>query len=72
MWCDNLSTVIIYANLVLHARTKHVEMNLYVVRDKVLHSQIQVKHVSVCDQLADVLIKPISGLSSLLCVPNSK
>ena len=34
--CDNLSTVQLAANPVLHARTKHVELDLYFVREKVL------------------------------------
>lgn len=34
--CDNLSTVQLAANPVLHAQTKHVELDLYFVREKVL------------------------------------
>lgn len=33
--CDNLSTIILSNNPIQHARTKHVESNLYFVRDKV-------------------------------------
>ena len=36
IWCDNLSTVQLATNPVLHARTKHVELDLYFVREKVL------------------------------------
>uniref|UniRef100_A0A803NSI7 Reverse transcriptase Ty1/copia-type domain-containing protein n=1 Tax=Cannabis sativa TaxID=3483 RepID=A0A803NSI7_CANSA len=35
VWCDNQSTVPLAANPVLHARTKHIEIDLYFVRDKV-------------------------------------
>lgn len=35
IWCDNLSTVHLSANLVLHARTKHIKLDLYFVREKV-------------------------------------
>ena len=34
--CNNLSTVQLAANPVLHARTKHVELDLHFVREKVL------------------------------------
>ena len=61
IWCDNLSTVHMAANPVLHARTKHIELDLFFVRDKVANNQIQVKHVPATDQVADILTKPISS-----------
>ena len=61
VWCDNLSTVHLSANPVLHARTKHVELDLYFVREKVAQRRIEVKHVPAQDQLADILTKPISS-----------
>ena len=45
VWCDNASAVMISANPVLHARTKHVEMDLYFVREKVAAGLIRVKHI---------------------------
>ncbi|XP_060969448.1 uncharacterized mitochondrial protein AtMg00810-like [Cannabis sativa] len=70
IWCDNQSTVLLTANPILHARTKHIELDLYFVRDKVLQHQIQVKHVPSHAQLADCLTKPIS--SSLFSSIRSK
>ena len=49
------------ANPVLHARTKHVEMDLYFVREKVARKLLQVKHVPTLDQIEDILTKPISS-----------
>uniref|UniRef100_A0A803P355 Uncharacterized protein n=1 Tax=Cannabis sativa TaxID=3483 RepID=A0A803P355_CANSA len=60
IWCDNLSTVLLTVNLVLHARTKHIELDLYFVREKIIHKLVQVKHVPAPDQLADGLTKAIS------------
>lgn len=34
IWCDNLSTVMLSANPIQHARTKHVELDIYFVREK--------------------------------------
>ncbi|RVW21952.1 Retrovirus-related Pol polyprotein from transposon RE1 [Vitis vinifera] len=56
-WCDNLSTVYLSANPILHARTKHIEIDLYFVREKVLQKQIQIHHVPSSDQLANVFTK---------------
>ena len=43
--CDNLSTVLLSANPILHARTKLIELDLYFVREKVLKKDIDVRHV---------------------------
>ena len=45
IWCDNLNTVHLIANLVLHARTKHIEINLYFVHEKVLQKKIRIHHI---------------------------
>ena len=60
VYCDNLSAVYLAANPVLHARTKHVEIDHHFVRDKVVASQFQVEHVPATEQLADPLTKPIA------------
>ncbi|PON70287.1 hypothetical protein PanWU01x14_082110 [Parasponia andersonii] len=60
-WCDNLSTVLMSADPVLHARTKHIELDLYFVREKVLQQQLDVRHVPTIDQTADVLTKTVSS-----------
>lgn len=39
-WCDNLSARVIATNPVLHARTKHVEIDLHFIRDKVLNKEV--------------------------------
>ena len=35
IWCDNISTLHVTKNLALHARTKHIELDLYFVRENV-------------------------------------
>lgn len=37
IFCDNQSTIAMAHNLVLHARTKHMEIDLFFVREKVLN-----------------------------------
>lgn len=51
IWRDNLSTVHLAANPILHAGTKHIELDLYFVQEKVMRKQIEVRHVPVVDQL---------------------
>ncbi|RVW64066.1 Protease Do-like 1, chloroplastic [Vitis vinifera] len=59
---DRRSTsVYLAANPLLHARTKHVELDQYFVREKVLQKKVLVQHGPSIDQTADVLTKPISS-----------
>lgn len=58
--CDNQSVVLLAHNPVLHARTKHIEIDLCFVREKVLAKQLSVVHIPGTDQWADILTKPQS------------
>ncbi|KAM6545684.1 hypothetical protein CsatB_026420 [Cannabis sativa] len=63
---DNLSTVLMSANPILHARTKHIELDLYFVREKVLAKDLTVKHTLAYDQTADIPTKALSNAQFLL------
>ncbi|MCH95277.1 retrovirus-related Pol polyprotein from transposon TNT 1-94, partial [Trifolium medium] len=56
--CDNLSAVSLAHNPVMHSRTKHMEIDLFFVREKVISKQLSVLHVPGTDQWADILTKP--------------
>lgn len=76
IYCDNLSTVLLSANPVLHSRTKHLELDLFFVREKVQQGKVSVVHISSKDQVADILTKPLPKssflhLRSKLSVQNS-
>jgi hypothetical protein len=58
--CDNISAVSLAHNHVLHSRTKHIELDIHFVREKVLSKQLNILHVPATDQLADPLTKPMS------------
>ena len=59
IWCDNLGASYLSANPIIHARTKHVEVDYHFVRDRVTKKEIQIRFISSKDQLADVLTKPL-------------
>ena len=44
-WCDNMSASALAMNLVFHARTKHIKVDLHFVRDKVLEYKLEVRYV---------------------------
>ena len=61
-FCDNVSAVYLSTNPVQHQRSKHVEINLHFVRDKVATGEIRVLHVPSTSRYADAFTKgvPIS------------
>jgi histone deacetylase 1/2 len=72
IFCDNLSAVSLAHNPVMHSRTKHMEIDLFFVREKVISKQLHVLHVPGTDQWADVLTKPLSSSHFLALKPKLK
>lgn len=59
--CDNQSAVAIAHNPVFHSKTKHMEIDVFFVREKVLSKQLLIYHIPALDQWADILTKPLSS-----------
>jgi hypothetical protein len=57
VYCDNISAVYLSNNPVQHQRTKHVEIDLHFVREKVAIGQVRVLHVPMTSQFIDVFTK---------------
>ncbi|KAJ9691425.1 hypothetical protein PVL29_013564 [Vitis rotundifolia] len=60
LWCDNQSAAHLATNLVFHSRSKHIELDLHFIREKVLRQELQICYVPSTDQLADILTKHLS------------
>jgi hypothetical protein len=57
IYCDNISAVYLSTNHVQHQRTKHVEIDLHFVREKVAIGQVRVLHVPTTSQFTDIFTK---------------
>jgi hypothetical protein len=57
VYCDNISVVYLSTNPVQHQRTKHVEIDLHFVRDRVAIGDVRVLHVPTTSQFIDIFIK---------------
>ncbi|KAG9444532.1 hypothetical protein H6P81_015872 [Aristolochia fimbriata] len=63
VWCDNISATFIAANPVFHARTKHIELDYYFVRERIAKGALQVKYIPTMDQVSDIFTKGLSRTS---------
>jgi hypothetical protein len=71
--CDNVSVVYMTANPIHHHRTKHMEINIHFVREKVALGQVCVHHLPSAHQFADIMTKGLpvqlfSDFLSSLCI----
>lgn len=57
VYCDNVSAIYLSGNPVQHQRTKHIEMDIHFVREKVAHGHVRVLHVPSRYQIADIFTK---------------
>lgn len=57
VYCDNVSAIYLSGNPVQHQRTKHIEMDIHFVREKVKRGEVRVLHVPSRYQIADIFTK---------------
>nr|GEW27836.1 copia protein [Tanacetum cinerariifolium] len=57
--CDNKEAIDLSKNPVQHSRTKHIEIRHYFLRDNVQKGNISIENVTLEDNIADILTKPL-------------
>ncbi|XP_073355215.1 uncharacterized protein [Aegilops tauschii subsp. strangulata] len=76
VFCDSISAVYLSSNPVHHQRTKHVELDIHFVHERVALGEFRILHVPTRQQFADVMIKGLPAdifreFRSSLCVSSS-
>ncbi|GLT99966.1 hypothetical protein SLE2022_173680 [Rubroshorea leprosula] len=59
VYCDNINALYMATNPVQHHRTKHIEIDLHFVRERVASQLVTLHHVSSHHQWADILTKAL-------------
>ncbi|KAK4354408.1 hypothetical protein RND71_026602 [Anisodus tanguticus] len=57
VYCDNISAIYLSHNPVQHQRTKHIEIDIHFVREKVALGHVKVLHVPSSYQYANIFTK---------------
>jgi hypothetical protein len=57
IYCDNVSAVYLSTNPIQHQRTKHVEIGLHFVWERMAIGDVRVLHVPTTSQFTDIFMK---------------
>lgn len=57
--CDNMSTIKLSKNPVMHQRSKHIDVRYFFLRDLVNDGVIELKYCNTLAQVADIMTKPL-------------
>ena len=63
LWCDNKSAIALAENPVFYGRTKHIEIDVHFVRNKISNREFDLKYVESKNQVADIMTKALLNRS---------
>ena len=59
IFCDNSSSIKLSKNLVMHRRTKHIDVRYYYLCDLSSEEVVKLVYCGTQDQIVDIMTKPI-------------
>ena len=61
LWCDNKSTLALTRDPVFSARSKHIAVRYFFIRELTLQGQLRPQHIASALNVADVFTKPLGS-----------
>ena len=58
--CNNTSVINLTKNLILHSRTKHIEVRHHFIREQVANRVVSLEYINTKTQLVDIFTKPLA------------
>jgi hypothetical protein len=59
IYCDNISTISISKNSVMHSKTNHIPIKYHFLWEQVAEKNIRVEYVGTKEQVEDIFTKPL-------------
>ena len=59
LWCDNQNVIKISKDQVLHQRSKHIELHMHLIRNRVHDHVLEMLYCPIDDQVAEIFIKSL-------------
>ena len=60
LWCNNTGAKQLSSNSIFYSRTKHIEIDVHFIEDKVIAKELGIKYVPTEDHTADIFTKSLS------------
>jgi hypothetical protein len=62
IYCNNVSTVYLSTNHVQYLRTKHIEIDIHFIRERVVIGDVRILHIPMTSQFTDIFMKGMPNL----------
>jgi hypothetical protein len=68
LYCDSQSAIYLAKNQVYHAKTKHIDMRFYKIRELVATGKLSLEKIHTSENAMNMLTKPITTDKSKHCL----